>query len=747
MPQRDEKSLAEEILALLDTYGEPVPLRHLRGALGLSKSDTSTLQRVLLSLCKEGRAGRDTSDRYFSASSALKGRVQVTQTPGTAFVTDETTSHEYRLLSADADTLMSGDIITFRILPNGRATIKEIVQRAVERMAGVVVVEGKQTLLNPYRKGIPWIRLNRTSAAAVSEGQGVVVRITSYPGRNTLPEGEVVEVVGDASDAMVERTLVLEAYGLQLHFPPEVEREAQAVSRVVKTSTSRADYRKLLTCTIDGATARDFDDAISIETEQGNFRLYVHIADVSHYVTEGSALDLEAQNRATSVYFPAYCIPMLPEALSNDICSLMPKVNRYAMTCVMDIDRQGNVTGYHITPSIIRSDRRFTYEEVQEILDGNVHDRAFTAALEQMAKLAKILRRKRFTKGSIDFDRPEREVIVDEKGMVLDVRRAERLFAHRLIEEFMLIANVTVARHLDSHGYPGIFRIHEEPDQQRMEEFARIAWNFGYPLKGRSYHSSQLNTILEQSRGKPEEDLISTLMLRSMKRAVYSPESGLHYGLGFTHYCHFTSPIRRYPDLIVHRSLRASLDTTKRARRHKRLEASAPHLAQHSSSQERKAADASTQMELLKSVQFMRTFVGEEFSAIISGVTSWGIFVQLQTCYVEGLVHVSTLDKDYYLYQEETHELVGRRTRQRFFLGMPVTVQLVRADVEKRELDFILVSSGSQPEHADTKKTSRSKAPRARTKKAKSPSAAAAPLPHKRKGENRRTRGGGTQKR
>ncbi|MBB5020976.1 ribonuclease R [Desulfurispira natronophila] len=689
---KQPSELETAITNLLNQYGEPVPLRHIRNALGLFKRDTSALKRALLRLAREGRIGRDTSDRYFSMDRGLKGCVQVTQTPGVAFVREEFSDKEHRLLAADADSLMSGDVILFQLLANGRAKKREIIQRAVEQMAGTVVTAGKQLLLCPWRKGIPWIKIDQSCTKKVNIGDAVVVRITTYPTRGTAPVGEIVKVLGDSNNHEVERKLVLEAYGLPHHFPPKVAEQARSLPKDVRIGSNRSDLRSLLTCTIDGVTARDFDDAISLEVRQETYGLSVHVADVSHYVTEGSSLDEEAYARATSIYFPAYCIPMLPEELSNNICSLMPKVNRYAITCQMDIDFHGHVIDYRIMPSVICSDHRLTYEEAQDLIDSKKTEKPLGSMLQHAAILARILRKQRFKQGSIDFDRPEKEVVVNQQGVTTDVKRAPKLFAHKLIEEFMLVANVTVARHLHHHNYPGIYRIHEEPDESRLEEFARIAYNFGYPMKGKKkYHSSQLNEVLEKCKGKPEEYLINTLMLRSMKRAVYSPEPSLHYGLGFPYYCHFTSPIRRYPDLLVHRSLRASFDLSKMVKRHKRLEVYLAQTAHHCSAQERKASDAEIQMSLIKSIQFMKNFIGDEFGAVVSGVTAWGVFVQLKTYFVEGLIHITALPSDHYIFQEEIHELVGRRTRHRYYLGKHLNVQLVRASEENRELDFVIV--------------------------------------------------------
>lgn len=683
--------LKQSLSHLLAQHASPLSLKQIRTLLGCNKSQFWSVERVLIAMVQQGEVVRASHDTYALQQTTPLGIVSVSG-GGAVFVRSEA-GEEYRAEPADELGLMSGDTVRYWILPSGKAHIKAVVERAFHTIAGTVVAERNRFWLRAARKGVPNIHLAVEELAGAVEGDGVVAKITRYPEFRKMAEGSVLEILGKANDATVERMLVLEAYGLRRSFPDDVMAEAHAISTEVHQTLGREDFRHLLTCTIDGETARDFDDAISLETIQGGFRLGVHIADVAHYVPADSALDREAFARGTSVYFPAYCIPMLPEQLSNGICSLNPGEDRYAMSCLMDISPDGIVLDARITPSIIHSDRRFTYTAVQEILDGAASDLDFGTVLPRMATLAKNLRKRRFQQGSIDFDKPEMEIIVNDHGAPIDIRPAVRLFAHKMIEEFMLAANVCVARHLHFHGYPGIYRVHEEPDKAKLTQFAALIGRFGYRLKGKEFHSHELNRLMESSSSRPEGFIISTLLLRSMKRALYSAEPALHYGLAFSHYCHFTSPIRRYPDLMVHRILWATFQTSKQEQRLAKIAEQTEAIARQSSALERQAQEASYRMDAIKSVQFLRPFVGEEFDGIISGITGFGFFVQLKKYFIEGLVHISRLDDDHYTFDEERHELVGDRRKKRYCLGQGVRVQLVRANVEEVQLDFDLISA------------------------------------------------------
>ncbi|MEK7825445.1 MAG: ribonuclease R, partial [Nitrospirota bacterium] len=461
----------------------------------------------------------------------------------------------------------------------------------------------------------------------------------------------------------------------------------------------RADLRDLQTVTIDGERARDFDDAVSIEKlPDGRFRLFVHIADVSHYVTEGSALDLDAFGRGTSVYFPDAVIPMFPERLSNGICSLNPKVDRLTMTAEMHFDAEGNRTSYKIYDSVIKSNERMTYTAVRQILVDRDQDiikryKPMIQMFKMMEDLSRRLYSKRIRRGSIDFDLPEPEIVLDMQGEPVNIIREERNIAHRIIEEFMLAANETVAEHICRLEIPFLYRIHEEPNPEKMIAFSEFIHNFGLRLKVTGgIRPLTLSEILDRVKDTPEERLINHVLLRSMKRARYSAENLGHFGLAAEFYTHFTSPIRRYPDLIVHRIIREvgrkKALARKRAEHWKEI---LPNIALQTSDRERLAMEAERESVNRQKVRFMADKEGEEHDGFITGVTAYGFFVELETLFVEGLVRVSTISDDYYVYHEKQHAFIGDHSQRIFRLGDKVRVRVKRVDIENRTIDFTLV--------------------------------------------------------
>jgi ribonuclease R len=451
--------------------------------------------------------------------------------------------------------------------------------------------------------------------------------------------------------------------------------------------------------TIDGEHARDFDDAITIERlANGHFWLGVHIADVSHYVTDGSALDEEAYERGTSVYFTERAVHMFPAELATGLCSLNPHVDRLVQTCLMEIDRQGTVVRYEIHDGVINSDARMTYTAVNAILTDRDPETMFeyqplVPTFELMRELFDILNRRRRRRGSIDFDLPEAEVILSEIGEIEAIVASERNVAHRIIEEFMLLANETVAAHLEGHGVPALHRVHEAPDGKKVEEFEAFITPLGYSLaaRGRALTPKHFQKLIDRMRGTPEERPIAALMLRTMQKARYDAVSLGHFGLAVEHYTHFTSPIRRYPDLVVHRMLRESHQGPIADARREELEEELPETARHSSEMERRADDAERELLQWKKVRFMANKVGDEYSGYITGVAPFGMFVELVEHYVEGLVHVSSMADDYYRFLEQEHVLRGEHTKKMYRLGDRVDVQVVRVDMERRQVDLGLV--------------------------------------------------------
>ncbi len=551
------------------------------------------------------------------------------------------------------------------------------------------------------------------------EGDLVVAEVTQYPIEGRGFEGRVVRVIGQSGDPAIDTDAVIAEFELPREFPPEVEREANRIPDRVTPAmhAGRRDLRSLTTVTIDGEHAKDFDDAVSIEElPHGAARLWVHIADVSAYVAWDNPLDLEARARGTSVYFPDRVIPMFPERLSNGICSLNPGEERLTLTCEMEFDAHGRRTTYQLYPSVIISDERLTYTDVGRILEHEDLDlsrryASLLPALRAMGRLCERLRARRRDRGSIDFDLPEPEILLDVLGDTAAIIRRERTIAHRLIEEFMLAANETVAEHLDRLDVPMLYRVHAQPDPEKLLNFVEVVSSFGHAVVlGKTGHPKPLAQIVERVRGRPEEALINTLLLRSMKQARYAVENAGHFGLAATHYTHFTSPIRRYPDLVIHRLVKASLAGGGLPT--ERLERLLPEIALWSSSRERIAMEAEREVVDLKKVRFMADKVGQEFDGVIAGVAAFGFFVQLKDLFVEGLVHVESLKDDYYVHDEARHALVGQRQRRTFRLGDPVRILVDRVDLFKRRVDFKLPE-----EEPTTKPKQKQEEPRGRRKR------------------------------
>jgi ribonuclease R len=590
----------------------------------------------------------------------------------------------------------------------------------------------------------------------------VDVEITDWPTATQNPRGRVVEILGYEDDFGVDVEIMIRKFHLPHHFPPEVLEEAQSAEAIIpaREAQRRRDFRRFPIVTIDGETARDFDDAVTVRRlENGNFELQVHIADVAHYVQPGSAIDQEARLRGTSVYFPDRAVPMLPLELSTDICSLRPKLDRLVMSCVMEIDHQGEILGYGLSEGIIQSAERMTYTEVNAILEGDPDLRRRYAELvptfEMMRDLALILNRKRERRGSIDFDLPEPVIEFDEFGLMKSIERSERNVAHRLIEEFMLAANETVAGHLEKDRVASLYRVHEKPDAKRVYEFEMIAATFGYSLgvgplpiqrmqlktdRRASYGSGKpvkeieipkevhisprmYQKLTEKIAGKPEERILSYLMLRSLKQARYSEENLGHFALAASTYTHFTSPIRRYPDLIVHRILKEVLQAgrnfvaqaspakssshaspwSKRREHAAHRESLEPlggpipleelhEIAEESSQSERRADDAERELMEWKKVKFMQNRIGEDFDGLITSVTKFGFFVELTDLFVEGLVPLSSLADDRYTYHENTREIIGQRTRKTYRLGQGIRVLVDRIDPVEKKIQFAVVN-------------------------------------------------------
>ena len=526
----------------------------------------------------------------------------------------------------------------------------------------------------------------------------VVVEITRWPTPTRGPLGRVREVLGDIDEPGVDNEIIIRKYGIPDEHSEDAVNEAKRLGAEVKDRDirGRTDFRAQLTVTIDGEHARDFDDAITIDRlPGGNLRLGVHIADVAHYVPEGGALDVEAYERGTSVYFPERAVHMFPAELATGLCSLNPNVDRLVQSCVMEIDKRGTVVSYEMHDGVIHSDARMTYTDVSAILTDKAPEVIARYAwlvplFESMRELFEILHKRRLRRGSIDFDLKEPEIVLDDEGLVEEITAAERNIAHRIIEEFMLVANETVAQHLDDAKMPTLYRVHEEPDPVKVAQFEEFISTLGYGLSrsGEEVTPRDFQKLVERMRGTPEEKPIAFLMLRTMQKARYDASNLGHFGLAASSYTHFTSPIRRYPDLIVHRTLRELRHGQVTEDRRAELTDDLPEIARHTSERERRADDAERELVQWKKVRFMADKVGDEFDGYITGVSAFGLYIELVEHFVEGMVHVSTMADDYYRFVDKAHVLKGENTGKIYRLGDRVSVQVVKVDMERRQIDL-----------------------------------------------------------
>jgi ribonuclease R len=648
----------------------------------------------------------------------------------------------------DTHGAMNGDRAIARITHTSRdgrfeGEVWKILRRAHPAVVGEFRISRQGMFVVPHDERLrEWIRIpddmaipppveqvDRIGPKAVEisdpgdlDGMIVNAEVLDYGARDEAPVGRIIEVLGSPGDFGIDVEIMIRKHHLPHRFPSDVIEQAQSIPGVITAADlkDRRDFRGLPVVTIDGETARDFDDAVLVDRmPNGHFALQVHIADVSHYVRPGSAIDLEARMRGTSVYFPDRAVPMLPFELSTGICSLNPQVDRLVVSALIEIDRHGDPVHYEFCRGIIRSVERMTYTNVHLVLEGDMAQKERYAPLverfETMRELAEIMQRRRDRRGSIDFDLPEPLIEFDESGVMTGISRSPRNIAHRIIEEFMLAANEAVAAHLEQTGHPAIYRVHEQPDPKRVMEFEEIAAQFGYSLgvgaipvekhrykerkaEGRKVYrdvmlpkatrlsSQAYQKLVAKIEGKPEERILSYLMLRSLKQARYSEENTGHFALAATHYTHFTSPIRRYPDLIIHRLLTASFE-------HKTYsgEAEPKSIADDCSLTERRAAEAERELVEWKKAKFMENRLGDEFDGLIISATRFGLFVELTDLFVEGLIPIDTLPGDRYTFHENVRKIIGQRTRREFSIGDRMRVILDRADPLDRKLQFSIV--------------------------------------------------------
>lgn len=702
-------NIQEKILDYLAEQNRPIADIDIAIDFDINKSEYQMFFSILEKMEEQGLVIKTKKKKYGlpEVFGMVTGRVQSTL-KGFAFLIPEDKSlKDVFIPASELEGAMNDDIVMVKLTQKAEGdrrpegTVIKIIERANAEVVGTFEQSKDFGFVLPDNRKINMdIYVPGALSAGAETGDKVVVKITKWPKGRRNPEGKIIEILGKKGDPGTDILSVIRKYSLPEDFPRKVLAAADNVPQEVEADEikRRKDLRDMTTITIDGADAKDLDDAISIERlENGNFKLWVHIADVTHYVKEGSPLDKEALKRATSVYLVDRVIPMLPRRLSNGICSLNPKVDRLTMTCMMEIDQNGGVVDHEIFESVIKTNERMIYTDVSDILEDV--DRPELKAYEYlldtfkaMEELSLILRKKRERRGAIDFNFPEAKIIVDENGKPVEIKRSERRIANRIIEEFMLAANETVAEHMHWMDLPFVYRIHEMPDEEKIIAFNKFIHNFGFFVKGSQgeLHPKAVQNLLEKVEGKPEEHIVSKMMLRSLKQAKYSPANEGHFGLAADYYCHFTSPIRRYPDLQIHRIIREMLQNKLNPKRIEQLEQTVLYASEQSSEQERIAEKAERETDDIKMCEYMLDYVGEEFEGLISSVTSFGVFTELDNT-VEGLTRMNLLDDDYYYYDEENMQLIGERTKNTYRIGDRVLVRVERVNVDLREIDFYIV--------------------------------------------------------
>lgn len=670
----------------------------------LKELDTEPAQAdaMLEDLCRTGQLVQTKKGNFTHPSTLgmVTGRVQG-HAKGFGFLIRENGEPDLYIPSDAMQGAMNGDTVLARPTRGDReAEVVSILTRANDILVGRFDRDGQDNYVVPDDKRIAFdIRVPAGSEMNADNGAKVVVRITKYASNGRAPVGRVIEILGMSGDIKADMLGIIRLHELREDFPQNVLNDAAKLPDEVTEQDiqGRSDFRALNTFTIDGADARDFDDALSLEPCEAGFRLGVHIADVSHYVRRGTLLDTEANKRATSVYLPGMVLPMLPEKLSNGLCSLNPGVDRLTMSCVMDVDENGQVVRYTIDRAVIRSHARLVYENVTAALENN--DPAGLEGqfddLKKLRELYEILNRKRLRRGALDLDVSEMHITLDENGIPVDIGKEERGVANRMVEEFMLLANETVAAHAKALELPFLYRVHETPDDEKLKTFDAFLHNLGYHIKkgkeGTKVQPKALQNVLNDCADKPEAKVISSLMLRSLQKARYAPSPLGHFGLAAKDYCHFTSPIRRYPDLFIHRVLKAQLTAHPTTVYGKGID----ELAAHCSAMERSAMEAERDADDLLACLYMKDHIGMEAEGIISGVMGFGLFVTLPNT-VEGMIHVSHLDDDYYVYDEATYSLIGERRRKVYRLGDSIFVRVDAVNLETHRIELTMATPPEQ---------------------------------------------------
>lgn len=704
-------ALKENILEIIKEAKRPLTQEDLAEVIGVRGKEAKLVYKTLKQMEKENLLVKDKKSRYklLDQDNIFVGQVDMAQR-GFAFVIVEGRDDIF-VAKNDLNTAMDKDevlvVLKTKATDSEKAEgyVKKIINRNIKNIVGKVSKKKKDdfAFIIPDNKSINYdIFVKAKDLNGAVDGQKVYVKITKYPEDDRKPEGEVVEVLGFPDEDGIDVLSVAYKHGIRMEFPQSVLDEAQAMPLSVKDEDlkMRKDFRDDLIFTIDGADAKDLDDAVGLEIlENGNFLLGVHIADVSHYVREYSDLDKEAKKRGNSVYLIDRVVPMLPEELSNGICSLNPGEDRLTLSVLMEIDPRGKVVNSEICQGLIRSKARLTYTDVSNYLEDD--DKAskdilgpeICQVLTNMKDLMEILNKRRHDKGAIDFNFAETKIDLDQRGKVLDISKEERRVANRLIEEFMLVSNQTVSENYFWQEIPFLYRIHEKPDDEKLMTFLNFVRGLGYSVKTsqNEIHPKELQAVIEEVQGKKEEMLVSRMMLRSLKKAKYSEENDIHFGLSSKYYSHFTAPIRRYPDLQIHRIIKENINGRLNSRRLDHYEEILPEVASHSSKMERLAEEAERDVEKIKKAEYMVDYIGCEYEGIISGITSFGIFVELENT-VEGLVSYNSLEDDYYVYNRENMTAVGEKTQKTYSLGDKVKIKVYNVDVEKYAIDFIIIN-------------------------------------------------------
>ncbi len=698
----------DEILELMKEAKQPLSLNEIADELGLEFVD---LEPVLIEMEMKGILILTRKAKYGIPEhmNLRAGRIQRNQKGFAFLITEDPTEEDIYISGDDLNNALNNDRVIIRLYkqtsPGKRAEgrVIRILERANNKVVGTYEEgNGFGFVIPDDRRLGADLFIPKKNARGAREGMKVVAEILEWPEKRRNPEAVIIEILGKKGEPGIDIISIIRKHDLPEDFPEEVKAHVSKQDYTIssKELEKRKDLRDLKMVTIDGEDAKDLDDAVSLEiNDKGNYKLGVHIADVGHYVKEFSVLDKEAVKRGTSVYLVDRVIPMLPRELSNGICSLNAGEDRLSMSCIMEINNEGKVLDYDIVESVIHVNKRMTYTDVNRVITDEDPEaieefKEFVDTYREMNKLRQILFDKRMKRGAIDFDFPENKVIVDETGKPIEIKKRERGQAESLIEEFMLAANETVAAHYHALGIPFVYRVHEEPDSEKLVDLKSFIAIFGYYLKGaqNKVFPKSYQEVIEQVKGKKEERIVSTMMLRSMRHARYATEPLGHFGLSAQYYSHFTSPIRRYPDLAIHRVIKEMINSDNRlsSKRIKALKDKLAEYAERSSLRELVAEEAERETMDLKKVEYMSQFVGDDFEGTVSGVTPFGLFVELDNL-IEGLIHISTMDKDYYIFDEKMLALTGERTNKRFTIGDPVKVKIVRTSIENRQIDMELV--------------------------------------------------------